>query len=129
MVRYYGRNTLNSGKEAHQTLVARHDHARAARREVACKPHVYHLVAKAALAADSGPNLATAPFTWKTLHAISRTDFVPKELRGNPAAILACVMYGREWGLGPMESLQLIDMIDGSPSPAERRTDASISRP
>lgn len=80
----------------------------------------------ATLAADHGPDLATAPFTWKTLHAISRTDFVPKELRGNPAAILACVMYGREWGLGPMESLQLIDMIDGSPSPAAQLLVAKV---
>jgi hypothetical protein len=47
---------------------------------------------------------------------IETTDFVPKALRGNKHAILACVLYGREIGLQPMESLAEIHMIDGRPS-------------
>jgi len=78
-------------------------------------------------AADfGGTDLATAPFTWKTLHAISRTDLVPKAIRGNTPAILAVILYGREWDLGPMESLQLIDMIEGSPSPAAQLLVAKV---
>lgn len=68
--------------------------------------------------ARSDPDLSSAPFTYKTLQVIATTDFVPKPLRGNVPAILACVMAGREWGLGPMESLSRIDMIDGRPSPS-----------
>jgi len=47
---------------------------------------------------------------------IGSTEFVKKELRGKPPAIMACLLYGREQGIGPMTSLQEIDMIDGKPS-------------
>ena len=63
-------------------------------------------------------DVATAPFTWKTLHAIAGTEFVPKALRNNPPAILAASLAGRELGMGPMEALRTIDMIDGKPSPS-----------
>lgn len=62
--------------------------------------------------------LDRAPFTYKTAQAIARTEFVPKGLRGNVPAILAAIMTGRELGLGPMESLRSIDVIDGRPSPS-----------
>ena len=62
--------------------------------------------------------LDKAPFTFKTLQAIANTDFVPKALRGKPNAILASILTGRELGLGPMESLRSIDVIDGRPSPS-----------
>lgn len=62
--------------------------------------------------------LDRAPFTYKTATAIARTEFVPKGLRGNVPAILAAIMTGRELGLGPMESLRSIDVIDGRPSPS-----------
>ena len=42
----------------------------------------------------------------------------PHGLRGRPEALLACVLYGRELGLGPMEALTSIDVIDGRPSPS-----------
>ena len=63
-------------------------------------------------------SLENAPFTWKTLTAIAPTEFVPKGLRGRPVAILACILTGRELGLGPMESLRSVDIIDGRPSPS-----------
>ena len=63
-------------------------------------------------------SLEHAPFTWKTLMAIAPTEFVPKGLRGRPVAILACILTGRELGLGPMESLRSVDIIDGRPSPS-----------
>lgn len=62
--------------------------------------------------------LTDAPVTYQTLRAIANTDFVPASLRGRPEAILACVFYGRELGLGPMESLAHVDVIDGRPSPS-----------
>lgn len=61
-------------------------------------------------------DLATAPVTWKTLETISRTEFVPAALRGKPAACLAAILTGRELGLGPMESLRQIAVIDGNPT-------------
>lgn len=47
---------------------------------------------------------------------ISTTNFVPKALRGKPAEIAACILTGREVGIGPMESLAKIHVIDGRPA-------------
>jgi hypothetical protein len=71
---------------------------------------------KAVARVDS--DLSTAPFTSRSIQTIAHTEFVPRELRGNVPAIYACIMAGREWGLGPMESLSRIDMIDGRPTPS-----------
>lgn len=62
--------------------------------------------------------LDRAPFTFKTLQAIAKTEFVPRGLRGKPNAILAAILMGRELGLGPMESMRSISIIDGRPSPS-----------
>jgi len=47
---------------------------------------------------------------------VANTEFVPKAMRGNPAAIVAAIMYGDELGLGPMQSLAKIAVIDGKPT-------------
>jgi hypothetical protein len=47
---------------------------------------------------------------------ISTTNFVPKGLRGKPAEIAACILTGREVGIGPMQSLSKIHVIDGRPA-------------
>lgn len=47
---------------------------------------------------------------------IAETDFVPKPLRNRPAAIAACILTGRELGIGPMASLKSIHMVQGVPS-------------
>jgi RecT family len=47
---------------------------------------------------------------------ISSTEFVPKSYRNNLPAIMACLAYGRELGLGDMEALRSINIIDGKPS-------------
>ena len=61
-------------------------------------------------------DLANAPFTWKTLNMIADTEMVPRGLRGNPPAMYAAIIMGRELGLGPMQSMQMIDVIDGRPA-------------
>jgi hypothetical protein len=47
---------------------------------------------------------------------IANTDFVPRSMRGNVAAISATILYGDEVGLGPMVSLAKIRVIDGTPT-------------
>lgn len=47
---------------------------------------------------------------------LAGTDFVPDAMRGKPAQVAAAVLYGREIGLGPMQSLQSISVIKGRPS-------------
>ena len=44
------------------------------------------------------------------------TDFVPKDLRDKPGATLACILTGRELGIGPMASLRFVQMVEGSAS-------------
>lgn len=56
---------------------------------------------------------ALAHMSTEQLKYIAATDFVPKGLRGNMPAILACVATGRELGLADMESLRSIHIIDG----------------
>jgi len=47
---------------------------------------------------------------------ICNTSFVPKGLRGDAAAVTACILTGRELGLGPMTSLRHIHVVEGVPS-------------
>ena len=46
---------------------------------------------------------------------IADTDFVPKGMRGKPAAVAAAILTGREMGIGPMTALQHISIINGKP--------------
>ncbi|WP_103339890.1 hypothetical protein [Amycolatopsis sp. CA-126428] len=46
---------------------------------------------------------------------IADTPFVPESMRGNPAAVTAAILTGREMGLGPMTSLQHIHVVKGKP--------------
>jgi hypothetical protein len=59
---------------------------------------------------------------------IANTEFVPKGLRGNQPAILAAVLYGHEVGLGPMQSLAKISVIDGRPTLAAEAMRALVRR-
>jgi hypothetical protein len=63
-------------------------------------------------------DLVSGPVTWDTLETISKTQFVPDDLRGKTAAILGAVLMGREYGLGPLEALRLVDVVDGRPAPS-----------
>lgn len=62
------------------------------------------------------PSRAVATMSTDQLRYIAGTEFVPKGLRGNLPAILACVRTGREIGIGDMEALRSIHVIDGRPS-------------
>lgn len=45
---------------------------------------------------------------------ICKTNFVPAAYRGKPEETLACILYGHELNLGPMQALNSIDVIQGS---------------
>lgn len=47
---------------------------------------------------------------------IANTDMVPTGLRGRADAVVAVILAGHELGLGPMQSLQTIDLIQGRPA-------------
>lgn len=46
---------------------------------------------------------------------IADTHFVPESMRGNPAAVTAAILAGREAGVGPMTALQHIHLVKGKP--------------
>ena len=60
--------------------------------------------------------------------AVSRTEFVPKGLRGNPSAIAAAILLGEELGLGPMTALNNLDVVDGSVQPSAELMRALVLR-
>lgn len=44
---------------------------------------------------------------------VAATEFVPTAMRGNPDKVLACILFGQEVGLGPMQSLSSIYIVEG----------------
>ena len=58
--------------------------------------------------------------------AICRTEMVPQTLRGRADAVLAVVMYGYEIGIGPMQALQSVNLIQGKPSQSSELMRARI---
>jgi hypothetical protein len=52
----------------------------------------------------------------QTASMVKDTDFAPLKIRKSEAAIMATLLTGRELGIGPMQALRGIDMIEGKPS-------------
>lgn len=66
--------------------------------------------------------------SWRLAQRIAATPFVPGALRGRPESVLAAVLYGQELGLGPMQSLSGIHVIDGRVAAAPELMRALIAR-
>jgi hypothetical protein len=47
---------------------------------------------------------------------VAASDFAPKDFKGKPESCLLAIQHGAELGLGPMQSLQCIAVINGRPS-------------
>lgn len=47
---------------------------------------------------------------------LAPTQFVPKDLRNNPPAVLACMLKGAELGVSALHALSQIHVIDGRPA-------------
>ncbi len=77
-------------------------------------------------------NVLPSPGEWDATLAvaekIAKTTFVPKAYRGQPEAVVAGILYGREIGLGPMQALQKVHIIDGKPSLAAEEMLAQMRR-
>lgn len=57
---------------------------------------------------------------------LADTEFVPTALRKRPAAITAAILYGYEIGIGPMQALRSIDIVQGRPTPSAELLRAMI---
>ncbi len=60
-------------------------------------------------------SIAISDDSWKLAQRVAATEFVPKGLRGKPEAVLACILTGHELGVGPMQALAKIHVVDGRP--------------
>ena len=65
---------------------------------------------------------------WRMAQRLCNTEFVPRGLRGSAEKTMACVLYGREIGIGPMQSLQSIQVIEGKPTQAPELMRSLIRR-
>ena len=65
---------------------------------------------------------------WKLCERIANTEFVPRTLKGRPEAIACAVLFGRELGIGPMQALQSVQVIEGKPSASPELMRALILR-
>ena len=72
--------------------------------------------------------LSPAEVNWKTAQKIANTPFVPSAFRGKPEAVFAAILYGDELGLGPMQSLNSIHVIEGKPSMSPELMRALVAR-
>jgi hypothetical protein len=57
---------------------------------------------------------------------VANTDFVPRALRNNPAAVTAAVLFGRELDMPPMHALSNIHMVEGKPTLAAETMRAQV---
>lgn len=57
---------------------------------------------------------------------VANTEFVPKGLRGKPAAVIAAILYGRELEMPPMQALANIHVVDGRPGLAAEQMRAMV---
>lgn len=65
---------------------------------------------------------------WKLSQRVGNTPFVPSALRGKPESVLACILYGSELGLGPMQSLNSIHVIEGRTAMSPELMRAMVAR-
>lgn len=61
------------------------------------------------------PSAAEFEASMAVARVLAATKFVPESYRGSPEEVMAAIFTGRELGIGPMESLRSIHMIDGRP--------------
>jgi hypothetical protein len=65
---------------------------------------------------------------WRLAQRIATTPFVPAALRGKPESVLAAILTGDELGIGPMQSLSSIHVIDGRPAASPELMRALVAR-
>ena len=63
-----------------------------------------------------GLALQTFDDAWRFWQMVAKTEFAPKDFRGKPEACMLAGQHAAEIGIGPMQGLQCIAVINGRPS-------------
>jgi len=63
-----------------------------------------------------GLALQTFDDAWRFWQMVAKTDFAPRDFKGKPEACMLAGQHGAELGLGPMQSLQCIAVVNGRPT-------------
>ena len=66
--------------------------------------------------ASTGLALQTFDDAWRFWQMVAKTEFAPKDFRNKPEACMLAGQHAAELGLGPMQGLQCIAVINGRPS-------------
>ena len=66
--------------------------------------------------AATGLALQTFDDAWRFWQMVAKTDFAPKDFKNKPESCMLAGQHGAELGLGPMQSLQCIAVINGRPT-------------
>jgi len=72
--------------------------------------------------------LEDMPITMQTLISIQNLPAIPEHYRGKPKEMMAAALLGREINVGPMTSINMIDLIDGTVSLRAKLVSALILR-
>jgi hypothetical protein len=72
--------------------------------------------------------LTPAEVSWKTAQRVAGTPFVPSAFRGKPEAVFAAILFGEELGIGPMQALSSIHVIEGKPGMSPELMRALVAR-
>jgi hypothetical protein len=66
------------------------------------------------------PGVSLAPRSmdeaWKFAQIVAKSGMIPKSYEGKPEAIMVAIAWGYEVGLGPMQAVQNVAVINGRPS-------------
>lgn len=57
-----------------------------------------------------------ARYLMKTATTLANTEFVPKAMKGSPYSVFATLMYAEELGIGFIQALRHVSVIEGKPS-------------
>ena len=71
---------------------------------------------------------AIVPSAASLADQIARSDFAPAGLRGKPEAVMAAMLTGHEIGIGPMQALSEISVINGRPCMSAKLMRALVHR-
>ena len=66
--------------------------------------------------ASTGLALQTFDDAWRFWQMVAKTEFAPKDFRNKPEACMLAGQHAAEIGIGPMQGLQCIAVINGRPS-------------